>query len=90
MGTEQLCGYLATGRDQSTTSYKANTTLQRVHQQQQMQMPGESCSPRHEGTHMYTGQNMVLQGDKKVNKRYPKVWVGYHITLFNCIVTMIS
>jgi len=69
------------------TLAKANPPLQRAHQQQQTQML--VGPPGHRGTHMYIGQNMVLQGIKKVNKRYPKVWVGYHITLFNCFVTTI-
>lgn len=31
---------------------------------------------------------VCFTGDKKVNKRYPKVWVGYHITRFNCFFTI--
>lgn len=40
--------------------------------------------------HTCTRTKHVLQEVKKANKRYPKVWVGYHITLFNCFVTAIS
>lgn len=43
---------------------------------------------RHTRTKQY--KNTFLQRVKKVNKRYPKVWVGYHITLFNCFVTVVS
>lgn len=46
-----------------------------------------SQAERH--THVHN-KNMFLQSVKKVNKRYPKVWVGYHITLFNCFVTVVS
>lgn len=54
-------------------------------------MPEQSWSPRHGGRHMYkTVQKYTFTGDKKVNKRYPKVWVGYHITLFNCFVTVVG
>lgn len=84
-----VTGCLASGWSQPTTLYKANPLSQRVHPQQKT--PGQGWSPRHGGIHMYkTVQKYVFTGIKKVNKRYPKVWVGYHITLFNCFVTVVG
>lgn len=85
-----VTGCLASGWGQPTTLYKANPPFQRVHQQQKM--PGQGWDLPGTEAHTRTKQhkNRFLQGVKKVNKRYPKVWVGYHITLFNCFVTMVS